>query len=110
MAVSRDDVRALFEKMQGRFNAQKAEGLDVTIQFSLSGEAASEYWAKIKDGTVQLNEGTSDSPNMTLIADAEDYAGVLKGEANAMQAFMRGQIKVKGDMGLAMKLQAIFGL
>ncbi|MCX8112959.1 MAG: SCP2 sterol-binding domain-containing protein [Bacteroidia bacterium] len=37
----------------------------------------------------------------------EDMKALLSGELNPMSAFMAGKIKVKGDMGVAMKLQSL---
>jgi putative sterol carrier protein len=33
---------------------------------------------------------------------------IVKGEANATTAYMTGKIKVRGDMGAAVKLQKLF--
>jgi putative sterol carrier protein len=38
----------------------------------------------------------------------EDLTKLYKGELNAMAAVMTGKIKIKGDMGVAMKLQSLF--
>jgi putative sterol carrier protein len=39
----------------------------------------------------------------------EDALKLLDGELNAMNAFMMGKIKVKGDMGVAMKIITLIG-
>jgi acyl-CoA dehydrogenase len=40
---------------------------------------------------------------------AEDMEALMAGKLNPMMAFMSGKIKVKGDMGVAMKLQSFLG-
>jgi putative sterol carrier protein len=34
---------------------------------------------------------------------------IVSGKMNAQMAFMSGKLKIKGDMGLAMKLQKVIG-
>ncbi|MEL6151101.1 MAG: SCP2 sterol-binding domain-containing protein [Chloroflexota bacterium] len=110
MAISPDDVKAVFEKMQSQFNPDRAAGVDAVIQVDLTGENEAHYWLKLNDGSLEMSEGQAETANMTLIATAPDFVSIVNGESNAMQAFMSGKLKVKGDMGLAMKLQPIFGL
>lgn len=38
-----------------------------------------------------------------------DFLNMLFGKINGMTAFMTGKLKVKGNMGLAMKLQEVLG-
>lgn len=38
----------------------------------------------------------------------DDLIAISNGALNPMMAFMSGKIKVKGDMGVAMKLQSLF--
>src|SRR5207248_1826036 len=47
------------------------------------------------------------SPNTTLIASTDDWMNIATGKLNPVQAFMQQKLKVKGDMGLAMKLQGL---
>jgi sterol carrier protein 2 len=46
--------------------------------------------------------------SVTLMADAVDYVGIFTGKVNPMAAFGEGKIKLKGDIGLAMKLMNFF--
>jgi len=110
MSASQQDINAAFEKMQSQFKPEKAKDMDATIQFNLSGDENITYWVQIEGENVEMHEGATDDPDMTLIAKAQDFADVVYGHSNAMQAFMSGKLKVKGNMGLAMKLQSIFGL
>ncbi|GJM33140.1 MAG: sterol-binding protein [Saprospiraceae bacterium] len=43
----------------------------------------------------------------TIITTEETLIGMKTGAVNPMMAVMSGKIKVKGDMGLAMKLQGL---
>jgi putative sterol carrier protein len=46
--------------------------------------------------------------DVSLHATLEDLAQIASGELNAMSAVMFGKLKIKGDMGVAMKLQSLF--
>ena len=39
----------------------------------------------------------------------EDFMSMAKGDLNPMMAVMTGKIKIKGDMGVALKLQSLLG-
>lgn len=43
----------------------------------------------------------------TVTVSLADLEGVMSGSINPMMAFMTGKIKVKGDMGVVMKLQGL---
>lgn len=107
MATSQE-IAAIFEKMVETFDPQKAVGVNATIQFDLGGDSGGQYWIKIADGKAQSGTGLADSPTMTLRAAADDWAAVVNGQLNPMQAFMSGKLKIQGDMGLALKLQPMF--
>jgi len=109
MTIPPEEVKTVFNKMQNQFNADKAQGVDAIIQVSLSDPEA-HYWLQIQNGELTMSEGKSENANMTLIATTENFANIVNGQSNAMQAFMSGKLKVKGDMTLALKLQPIFGL
>lgn len=107
MAVTRDDIAKIFPQMVERFDPKKAEGINAAIQFDLGGDNGGMYWLKIMDGAAQTGEGAVENPKLTLKASAEDFAGMLAGAVNPMQAFMTGKIKIQGDTGLAMKLMPL---
>jgi putative sterol carrier protein len=48
--------------------------------------------------------------DVTLMAGDDDFVQIVTGKMNAQQAFMKGRLKIKGNMALAMKLEPIMKL
>jgi putative sterol carrier protein len=105
-----NSIQEIFDNMNEGFQPEKAEGVDAIFQFDLTGDNGGKYWIKVADQQVEVHEGEHNDPTMTLTSTADDYMAVVNGDLAPMSAFMQGKLKVKGDMGLALKLQTIFGL
>jgi len=101
------DVVAMMKDQVDKADPSKIKGVNATFQFELSGDDEGTFHLNVADGNVEMVEGASDSPNVTIMMDSEDFKSMLNGELNATSAFMAGKLKVKGDMSLAMKLQAL---
>ena len=63
---------------------------------------------KVDDGTMAVSEGPADSPNTTIKMAAEDYVQMVNGKLSGTMAFMKGKLKVTGNVMLAQKMQNIF--
>ena len=61
----------------------------------------------IADGSLTVTEGAGDA-DVTFSASEENFAKIVAGETNPTTAYMTGKLKIKGDMGAAMKLQKLF--
>ena len=101
-------VQETFDAMPGRFRADKASGTNAIIQYDIGGEGGGTWNAVIKDGTCAVTPGAAGSPNLTLQISAQDWLDMLSGKQSGQMLFMSGKLKVKGDMGLAMKLGSMF--
>ena len=49
-----------------------------------------------------------DGADCTISASQEIFEKIVAGEQNPTSAYMTGKLKLKGDMGAAMKLQKLF--
>jgi putative sterol carrier protein len=101
-------VKETFEAMAGRFRADKSAGTNAVIQYDVSGDGGGTWHAVIKDGTCLVQSGAGTSPNLTLQIASQDWLDMLSGKQSGQMLFMSGKLKVKGDMGLAMKLGSMF--
>ena len=99
----------IFDSMPQALVPEKAGSTKAMIQFDLSGDDGGRWWVKIHDG--QAESGTGDAPetpNLTLMAAAADYVKISLGQLDGTAAFMQGKLKIKGDMGLAIKMASLF--
>lgn len=62
----------------------------------------------IADGRCLVTEGVADAPSVTIAMDAVDFVAMIRGELNAVTAFMTGRVRLSGDMMLAMRLPDLF--
>lgn len=101
-------VKETFDAMPGRFRADRAAGTNAVIQYEITGEGGGTWHATIKDGACAVKEGTAQNPTLTLTMSAQDWLDMTVGKQSGQMLFMSGKLKLKGDMGLAMKLGSMF--
>jgi putative sterol carrier protein len=98
--MSLENMISQFEK-----KAASSAPIEGTLKFEVDGVGI------IIDGTGEANtvsasEGEADC---TISLTAEVLQKLRDGDINPMMAVMGGQIKISGDMGLAMKVQSLMG-
>ena len=98
-------VQEFFETLSSRADTSKTAGMTNSYGFDIEG--AGQWTVKVEDGAVNVAEGVQDA-DVTISASEEVFQKILSGEQNATSAYMTGKIKLKGDMGAAMKLQKLF--
>lgn len=94
----------LLKRLPQALNAGAATGIDCTIQFACSQPAH----VLIRDGRCEVSDGTASAPDLTITMDDDDLIALLKGELNAMSAYMQGKLQVDGDLLLAQRVPALF--
>jgi putative sterol carrier protein len=100
-----DSPREFFETLESRVDPAKAAGLTATYRFQIDG--AGDWTVDVDDGKVSVTEDGGDA-DTTISASSETFMKIANGEQNPTAAYMSGKLKVKGDMGQAMKLQKLF--
>lgn len=94
--------------MVQRINAQpdRLGTRNTVLQFTLTGEGGGTWSVVVRDGKAELQEGPTGSPQVTVEMSAADFREMLAGRLGPVAAYMSGRLRLQGDMGLAMRLQA----
>ena len=98
--MSLENMISQFEK-----RAATAAPIGGTLKFEVDGMGI------LIDGSGETNtvKASEDAADCTISLTAEVLQKLRDGEINPMMAVMGGQIKISGDMGLAMKVQSLMG-
>jgi putative sterol carrier protein len=99
------NAKEFFEGLEGRVDESKTAGMNNSYLFDIEG--AGKWTVRVEDGKVSVSEGGEDA-DAVISASEETFEKIASGEQNPTSAYMTGKLKVKGDMGAAMKLQKLF--
>jgi len=98
-------AREFFEGLEARVDPSKTAGMTNSYVFEIDG--AGTWKVDVDDGNVKVAEGGGDA-DATISASEDTFDQIASGDLNATTAYMTGKLKIKGDMGAAMKLQKLF--
>ena len=98
-------AQEFFEALPSRVTPDRIAGMNNTYVFDIEG--AGVWTVAVADGAITVTEGAGDA-DCTFSTSEENFEKIISGEQNATTAYMTGKLKIKGDMGAAMKLQKIF--
>ena len=100
-----DSVKDFIEALPSRVDSARLAGMTNSYVFEIGG--AGTWTVKVDDGRLSVSEGDQGG-DCTLSASAETFEKMVRGQQNPTTAYMTGKLKIKGDMGAAMKLQKLF--
>jgi putative sterol carrier protein len=100
-----ESVNEFFAALPSRVDTAKTAGMNNSYVFDIEG--AGTWTVKVADGAVTVDEGDTGG-DCKISTAAETFEKVVAGEQNPTAAYMSGKLKIKGDMGAAMKLQKLF--
>ncbi len=98
-------VHEFFDALPSKVDPAKTAGMNNRFAFDIADVG---IWTVIvTDGAVSVEEGDHNA-DCTISASEETLMKISRGEANPTTAYMTGKLKIKGDMGAALKLQKLF--
>lgn len=108
----------IFGRMAEHTDPDKIKDLDAVIHFRITGAPDGDdggeggddlYEAVFKDGAVSVNEqSTSEEPRLTIIAPPVGFLKLVSGQESGPAMFMKGELKVEGDLMLATRMTSFF--
>jgi putative sterol carrier protein len=104
----------IFRRMGEHLDPAKAATLQAVVHWRLSGGAGpggyDRYETVIEGGTCRSGQDPTADPRVTLTLSPTDFLRAVTGSVNVAMLFMRGRVKVKGDIAFAAGLINYFDL
>ena len=99
----------IFEGMQQRFLPEKAEGLEVDVKWFVTDQGnESPYKVSVNGGACTAERGRADAPKVTFTLALVPFLRLIAGQENGVQLFMKGALKVAGDLLFSQRVQTFF--
>jgi putative sterol carrier protein len=95
------------KKLQDRPDISKS--VNSVYEFNITGDNGGVWTVDLTKEPGAVSAGSSGNAKCTVTCAAGDFMNIVSGKMNPQMAFMSGKLKIKGDMGLAMKLQKVIG-
>ena len=107
MALTAEEIfeKKIPERLKER--ADKIGSLNAIYQFDITGEGGGTWVLDLTKPGGHVSKGASPDAKCTVTMDSAHFSELIEGKLNPQMAFMTGKLKVKGDMGLALKLGTI---
>ena len=100
----------IIEKIRKKLAANPgiSEKINTIYQFVINGDGGGNWWFDLTKTPHETGEGTNEKAECTVTMDAVDFVAMINRDANPVQLFMSGKLKIGGDVSAAMKLQNLF--
>lgn len=96
------------DALRKQLSADLVAKVNGVYEFKISDAAEADWYLDLKNGSGKLEAGKFDGKtNCQMTMNADVFNKMISGSLKPTMAFMSGKLKIKGDMGLAMKLEKL---
>lgn len=99
----------LFERMPSRFDPARSDGVDLVVQFVLTGTDGGIWVVTLRDRALQVEMNAEERADATLTirASADDYVRIANGDLSGADAFTTQRLAIDGDLAQAATLPGL---
>jgi putative sterol carrier protein len=103
------EVREVLTSLVAKLNREpeSLQGQDAVYQLELTGPGGGSYFLSLRDGVAQLTEAADRPVTASVTLALSDFLALVEKRASAMGLFMTGKVRLAGDLGQALKLEAL---
>ncbi|MDQ3889055.1 MAG: SCP2 sterol-binding domain-containing protein [Actinomycetota bacterium] len=99
-----ESARQFFEEAEHRIDPSRTVGKRMSYRFDIDG--AGSWHLDVDDGKVTVEERAAPA-DCVIEAPEETFLAIVSGEQSPMGAYMRGKVRVRGDIALAARLREL---
>ncbi|KAK7126105.1 hypothetical protein R3I93_021475 [Phoxinus phoxinus] len=104
-------ISETFSIIKGILSPDIVKSTQGVYRFDLSGEHAGVWYIDLKNNAGSAGNGEPPvKADVVMSLDSADFVKMFGGKLKPTMAFMSGKLKVKGDMGLAIKLEKMMAM
>jgi len=100
-------IHDLARELHARFRPDAAAGIDMVIRLDVS--ADEHLVLRVNDGTLDVSREELPADVTFTFPDLATTMALLRGQANAIDAFMHGRFRSDGYLMMAFRLMELFG-
>jgi putative sterol carrier protein len=104
-------LEEVFRRFPEYLDADRTRGVHAAVKWKITGRAdgdADRYVLLLDDGACRIEKDAQAKPRVTITMDGADFLKLVTGNANPPMMFLRGKLKVAGDLAFAARLTAYF--
>jgi multimeric flavodoxin WrbA/putative sterol carrier protein len=101
-------ARELLQMMPGALNPAAAAGFSAIYQFEVSGGEEFTAHLVIAEGQASFHEGPADHPDIIIRTPSDVWLAIARKELDGTSAFLSGNFRIQGDLGLLVKMKTLF--
>lgn len=95
----------IFQDISQQISEEIVQGTQCTYLFDVEGDT---WLLDLKNGAGSIKQVDSDATgDVTMIMNEDMMVAIFTGKQKAATAYMTGKLKIKGDLGKAMKLEKL---
>lgn len=109
-SAPKGSVEETFTLIGKSINEEAVKSVQGIYQFVLAGSEEGTWYMDLKNDKGAVGKGEPPTKaDVVMSMNSEDFVKMFTGKLKPTMAFMSGKLKIKGNMGLAMKLEALMG-
>lgn len=101
----------IFGRMADHLRPEQAEGIDAAIHFKIldrPGGGYDHYEVVIRDRVCTVSPEPREEPRVTIRVKPVEFIRLVTGGASGPALFLKGAVRIDGDLILAAKLMGVF--
>jgi putative sterol carrier protein len=103
-------VPEIFRRMPERLNATAAANVEAAVEFVIGREGGEpdRGVVVVDKGSARIEESFEGEPRVSVESGPVDFLKLVTGNANPVEMFMSGKLRIQGDLMFSAQIPALF--